>query len=50
MFKAGEGRWGTEELAFNVVLAKRSYSQLRATFQAYKKVSYSLLWYGLHRA
>uniref|UniRef100_A0A8C0B106 Annexin n=1 Tax=Buteo japonicus TaxID=224669 RepID=A0A8C0B106_9AVES len=43
LYKAGEGRWGTEELAFNVVLAKRSYSQLRATFQAYKKVSYSLL-------
>uniref|UniRef100_A0A8B9N3T9 Annexin n=1 Tax=Accipiter nisus TaxID=211598 RepID=A0A8B9N3T9_9AVES len=38
LYKAGEGRWGTEELAFNVVLAKRSYSQLRATFQAYKKV------------
>uniref|UniRef100_A0A8C0B152 Annexin A13 n=1 Tax=Buteo japonicus TaxID=224669 RepID=A0A8C0B152_9AVES len=43
LYPAGEGRWGTEELAFNVVLAKRSYSQLRATFQAYKKVSYSLL-------
>lgn len=38
LYKAGEGRWGTEELAFNVVLAKRSYSQLRATFQAYEKV------------
>uniref|UniRef100_A0A8C0B1L9 Annexin A13 n=1 Tax=Buteo japonicus TaxID=224669 RepID=A0A8C0B1L9_9AVES len=38
LYPAGEGRWGTEELAFNVVLAKRSYSQLRATFQAYKKV------------
>lgn len=43
LYKAGEGRWGTEELAFNVVLAKRSYSQLRATFQAYEKVSYSFL-------
>uniref|UniRef100_A0A8D0EN86 Annexin n=1 Tax=Strix occidentalis caurina TaxID=311401 RepID=A0A8D0EN86_STROC len=38
MLGAGEGRWGTEELAFNVVLAKRSYSQLRATFQVYEKV------------
>uniref|UniRef100_A0A8C3Y442 Annexin n=1 Tax=Catharus ustulatus TaxID=91951 RepID=A0A8C3Y442_CATUS len=41
LYKAGEGRWGTEELAFNVVLAKRSYSQLRATFQAYEKVNRS---------
>ncbi|NXU62387.1 ANX13 protein, partial [Horornis vulcanius] len=38
LLEAGEGRWGTEELAFNVVLAKRSYSQLRATFEAYEKV------------
>ena len=38
LYKAGEGRWGTEELAFNFVLAKRSYSQLRATFQAYEKM------------
>ncbi|ELK08563.1 Annexin A13 [Pteropus alecto] len=33
---AGEGRWGTDELAFNEVLAKRSHKQLRATFQAYQ--------------
>uniref|UniRef100_A0A8B9S7U9 Annexin n=1 Tax=Apteryx owenii TaxID=8824 RepID=A0A8B9S7U9_APTOW len=38
IFKAGEGRWGTEELAFNTVLAKRSYRQLRATFEAYEKL------------
>lgn len=37
--QAGEGRWGTDELAFNEVLAKRSYKQLRATFLAYQLVS-----------
>lgn len=37
--KAGEGRWGTDELAFNEVLAKRSHKQLQATFQAYQMVS-----------
>ncbi|KAH0509560.1 Annexin A13 [Microtus ochrogaster] len=36
LYNAGEGRWGTDELAFNEVLAKRSYKQLRATFQAYQ--------------
>nr|XP_044599700.1 annexin A13 isoform X2 [Equus asinus] len=36
LYDAGEGRWGTEELAFNEVLAKRSHKQLRATFQAYQ--------------
>ncbi|OBS73928.1 hypothetical protein A6R68_15533, partial [Neotoma lepida] len=38
LLQAGEGRWGTDELAFNEVLAKRSYKQLRATFQAYQIV------------
>ncbi|XP_006157599.1 annexin A13 isoform X2 [Tupaia chinensis] len=36
LYDAGEGRWGTDELAFNEVLAKRSLKQLRATFQAYQ--------------
>ncbi|XP_045142968.1 annexin A13 [Echinops telfairi] len=36
LYDAGEGRWGTDELAFNEVLARRSFKQLRATFQAYQ--------------
>ncbi|XP_019486933.1 PREDICTED: annexin A13 [Hipposideros armiger] len=36
LYDAGEGRWGTDELAFNEVLAERSHKQLRATFQAYQ--------------
>lgn len=41
--KAGEGRWGTDELAFTEVLAKRSHKQLRATFLAYQIVSKQVL-------
>ncbi|KAK2491814.1 hypothetical protein MC885_010156, partial [Smutsia gigantea] len=36
LYDAGEGRWGTDELAFNDVLAKRNHKQLCATFQAYQ--------------
>eukprot|EP00062_Callorhinchus_milii_P015183 gi/632965165/ref/XP_007898755.1/ PREDICTED: annexin A13 isoform X1 [Callorhinchus milii] len=35
LYKAGENRWGTDELPFNTVLAKRNWMQLRATFKAY---------------
>uniref|UniRef100_A0A8C8R5N6 Annexin n=1 Tax=Pelusios castaneus TaxID=367368 RepID=A0A8C8R5N6_9SAUR len=38
LYEAGEGCWGTDELAFSVVLATRNYMQLRATFQAYEKL------------
>ncbi|XP_032830059.2 annexin A13-like isoform X1 [Petromyzon marinus] len=36
LHEAGKGHWGTDELAFNSVLATRNMMQLRATFKAYK--------------
>ncbi|XP_037074136.1 annexin A4-like [Pollicipes pollicipes] len=39
LYKAGEGRLGTSEKSFNMILATQSYEQLRLTFQAYEKIS-----------
>jgi len=39
IFDAGEGQYGTDESAFNLVLCSRSISQLRATISVYKQVA-----------
>ena len=41
LYTPGEKKWGTDESTFNFVMASRNHVQLRATFQAYQKVSFN---------
>lgn len=38
LYQAGEGKLGTDESCFNMVLATRSFPQLKATAEVYAKV------------
>ncbi|XP_061857162.1 annexin A7 isoform X2 [Colius striatus] len=39
LYQAGEGKLGTDESCFNMVLASRSFPQLKATVEAYSRVA-----------
>lgn len=39
LYQAGEGRLGTDESCFNMVLATRSFPQLKATMEAYQRMA-----------
>eukprot|EP00914_Ancora_sagittata_P004034 GHVO01008868.1.p1 GENE.GHVO01008868.1~~GHVO01008868.1.p1 ORF type:complete len:336 (-),score=82.19 GHVO01008868.1:17-958(-) len=39
IYDAGEGQWGTDESTFMMLLCLRSFSQLKATFEAYQRIS-----------
>lgn len=38
LYQAGEGKLGTDESCFNMILASRSFPQLKATVEAYSQV------------
>jgi hypothetical protein len=40
LHKAGAGKIGTDEKTFNAIFSRRSYYQLRATFEEYHRVNY----------
>ncbi|GCB86186.1 hypothetical protein scyTo_0026859 [Scyliorhinus torazame] len=39
LFRAGEGKLGTDESTFNMILATRSFPQLKATIHEYGRVN-----------
>ncbi|XP_051475889.1 annexin A7 isoform X2 [Apus apus] len=39
LYQAGEGKLGTDESCFNMVLATRSFPQLKATVEAYSRIA-----------
>jgi annexin A7/11 len=39
LYQAGEKKWGTDESKFNQILCLRSFPQLRATFEEYRRVA-----------
>ncbi len=39
MFKAGQGKVGTDEIEFVRILCSRSYSQLKVTFEEYYRIA-----------
>ncbi|XP_045698065.1 annexin A7 isoform X4 [Phyllostomus hastatus] len=39
LYQAGEGKLGTDESCFNMILATRSFPQLRATMEAYSRMA-----------